>query len=303
MLMFFTKHIKICFIRIKLIKNKLNQTLLFSSILLIGSISAGSADTEFEEYFLLSPPVSKLIANRITTYYSEDITSPPELQKKELLKFQKTLELEKNKQKKRSAYWFIKGLNHRNLAALYSELKEPSLADIQTSRKNIAYKNALELDSKTPHKLSAVIYSTMKYGLPQDLKITATQGEISQGGKGDNDSYYWYLHWSNIDQLQKAGREDEAKEAYKKMQNELKNSDMDMSVYKTMNKQIETKTLKLERKKTTTKPEKKKKKPEKKGTASKSTLDKKYIIIYIISTLSILALVIVTVIEIKKKRN
>jgi len=181
------------------------------------------------------------------------------------------------------------------VASYYIASKNPELSRSHIEHKDKAYKKALSLSKTKGKELSAAIYSTMKHGLPQKLKITATQNEISQGGNGDNDSYYWYLHWSNINQLQKAGRKKEAEDAYQTMQKELKDSGMDMSVYNSLTKQIETQTLQKKQAKPQKKPADHKKKEDK--------LDTKYIIISSIAAFSAISLIIVTVIELRRKRK
>ena len=271
--------------------------IVFIVLLGVSFNSSCLAATEFSQYFQLQPPVEKSLADNITRYYSEDIQLSAEKQKAELLQMQQQLLKLSASHEKQAAYWFLRGLNHQNLAAVYAELNAPELAEEQLKSKTRAYKKALQLDSRPPRKLSAAIYSTIKIGLPAELKIQAIQGELAQGGNGDNDSYYWYLHWSNIDQLEKAGRSEEARAAYRKMKKEMKDSQVDMSVYGQFEKQIEQKTLQQ------SKPEKVVRKSQKteKETDRKSTIDKKYIILYVLSFISIAAIIGVTVYEIRKK--
>jgi len=275
--------------------------------ILLSATSVCSADTSFVEQFQISPVINEQLADRITQYNTEDINLSSAQQKTELLEIDNQLNQlnQLNTHSDKAVYWFIRGLHYKNLASFYSESQNTALANSNINLKNTAYKRSIEL-SKTPNnKLSAAIFSTMKLGLPDDLKILATQNEIALGGNGDNDSYYWYLHWSNINQLEDAGRSEEAKSAYKTMQKELKISGMDMSIYNSLTQKIETQTLKIsspQSQQKKPKPEKNKPEPEEKNHAKK--YDTKVIIISTIAIFSILSLVAVIVYEIKiKKKN
>ena len=276
--------------------------------LMLLSTSTCSANTRFIDQFQISPPINEATADRITSYYSEDITLPLEQQKTELFELNEQLESVASEHSNKAVYWFIKGLLHKNIASYYTDIENSLLATTHISNKDMAYEKAIELSNTSNNTLSAAIFSTMKHGLPQDLKIKATQNELSMGGNGEDDSYYWYLHWSNIDQLEKAGRKEDALDAYKNMQKELKQSDMDMSVYDDLTKKIESETLKKTRlqspapgtatKKTNITPDTKK---EKKKNAK--PLDKKYVVIFSIISLSVLSIVIVMIYETMKNRN
>lgn len=265
-----------------------------------------SANNLFNEQFLTEPVIASGIADRITQYHSENILLPAEQQKIELLTLEKQLDALQNIHSNQASFWFIRGLNYKNIAAYYFENQNPQLVKSYIHKKNAAYKNAIDLSGTEDNKLSAPIFSTMKPGLPEDLKIQATKSEISLGGNGENDSYYWYLHWSNIDQLEKAGRKDEAKSAYKKMQEELQKSGMDMSIYTSLTEKIESETLKI----TSPAPESKnrsKSKPPETGSpeSQKKPVPKKYdtkfIVISSIAVFSVLSLIAVIVYEIKRK--
>jgi len=276
------------------------------ALISIGSISNCFAKSSFSEYFQTDPVINQEIANRITSYYSEDISLPEEQQKTELFNLESQLEKIQDSHSTQAVYWFIKGLNHRNLASYYSETNKQKLADSHIYNKDIAYKKAIELDKSSDKNLSASIYSAMKHGLPQDLKIKAIQKELSLGGNGDNDSAYWYLHWSNIDQLKKAGRDQEAEQAYKNMQKEMQADGVDMSVYSALNESIEKTTLQRNQK-----PQKQAKKepenrnqskPEPKNPAEKPT-DKKMIIISSILAFAFISLILLTFYEMKLKKG
>ena len=288
----------------QMLNTKLLLYISFVLHVILTSISLCSANTRFVEQFQTGSIIDEAIADRITEYYSEDIPLTLEQQKTELLNLQNQLDSLAKNYSDKAIYWFIKGLHHKNFASYYIEKNNSPLAMNHVNNKNMAFKKALELGKLPGNKLSAAIFSTMKHGLPQELRIEATKNEIGLGGNGDNDSYYWYLHWSNIDQLEKAGRKEEAQAAYKTMQRELQRSDMDMSVYSSLTKKIETETLgKLTPKASNSSPppEKKIQAPEKKDSPKK--YDIKYIIILSVILLSILITLAVTIYEFAQKRK
>ena len=202
------------------------------------------AASGFDDYFQIKPEIDNSIADRVTHYYSEEIQLSTTQQQIELLKLESQLMVIEADYTERAVYWFIRGLNDRNLAAYYTLINKQESASKYIENKNSAYKNALQLAKNNPQILSAAIYSTMKHGLPQDLKIEATQFELAQGGNIDSESAYWYLHWSNIDQLKKAGRHEAADKAFENMQKEMKENNVDMSIYTDLNRQVEKQTLK-----------------------------------------------------------
>lgn len=258
------------------------------------------ADTRFIEQFQVEPIIDEALANRITEYYSEDINLPLKEQRSELLELDSQLDNLISRHENIAIFWFIKGLHHKNMASYYTDEKNSSLTNSHLSLNIDAFKKSIQLAQLPNNQLSASIFSTMKHSLPQDLKIEATKNEIALGGNGDNDSYYWYLHWSNIDQLEKAGRKEEAKQAYQKMQRELKNSDADQSIYQPLTKKIETDTFnQLPPKKAqarTPKPEKNKKEKPK-------VYETKYIVILSVILLSIVSIVAVTAYEVLQNRK
>jgi len=283
------------------------STLLICSICSIPlSISMCLADTLFIEQFQVEPIIDESLANRITEYYTEDISLPLKEQRSELLELDSKLDNLTSKHENIAVFWFIKGLHHKNMAAYYTDEKNAPLTSSQISLNNDAFKKSIQLAQLPNNQLSASIFSTMKHSLPQDLKIEATKNEIALGGNGENDSYYWYLHWSNIDQLEKAGRKEEAKQAYQKMQRELKNSDADQSIYQTLTEKIESETFNQlpQKKPQPNKPKPVKPKKEKEKTKVYET---KYIVILAVILLSIVSIVAVTAYEVlqnrKKKKN
>lgn len=290
----------------QMLVTRLLSHLLSSTLILISSTGTCFAEKKFTEFFQTDPVINKAIADRITAYYSENISLPLEQQKTELFELENKLEKVHKTHSNKAIYWFLKGLNHRNLAAYYIEANKPKLADSHIYNKDLAYKKSIELDKTSSDNMSASIYNAMKHGLPQDIKIKAIQKELSLGGNGDSDSAYWYLHWSNIDQLKKAGRDEEAEQAYKNMQKEMKDDGANMSVYGALNKSIEKTTLKTNQ----TPPKQNKKKtenkkqdmPAKKPPAEKPT-DKKMIIISSILAFAFISLLLLTLYEMKLKKG
>lgn len=286
---------------------KFTLPVFYCLLIIFSSSKTCLADSNFLQHFNTPPVLDKNIANRVTAYYSEDISLSLAQQKNELLKLESTLGRLENTYSRQPVYWFIKGLNHRNMASYYFESKDVKLADSQIYKKDMAYRKAIELDKASSNPLSAAIYNSMKHGLPTELKIQATQKELSLGGNIENDSAYWYLHWSNIDQLKKAGRNSEAEQAYKNMQQEMKEDEVDMSIYAALNKDIEKRTLQRNEKKpqiSTNKPKTKPKAKTVEKTKPDKPVDKKFIIITSIVIFSILSLLFITIYEkwIKKRR-
>jgi len=255
------------------------------------------AAASFSDYFQIKPEIDNVIADRVTYYYSEDIQLSTAKQQVELLKLESQLIAAESSHTEQATYWFIRGLNDRNLAAYYTHTNKQELTNKYIKNKDKAYKNALQLAKNNPLKLSAAIYSTMKHGLPQDLKIAATQFELAQGGNIENESAYWYLHWSNVDQLKKAGRHDEADKAFQDMQKAMQENNVDMSVYGDLNKQIEKQTLNTAEKETSLHP--------KKEEAENNELINKEVVMPSLLIIALLALALVTIYEffIKRKRT
>jgi len=232
----------------------------------------------------------------VTQYYEKEIKLSTTQQPIELLKLEAQLMAIEADYTDRAVYWFIRGLNDRNLAAYYTLSNKQESVSKYIESKNSAYKNVLELAKNNPQILSAAIYSTMKHGLSQDLKIEATQFELAQGGNIDSESAYWYLHWSNIDQLKKAGRHEEADKAFADMQKAMQESNADMSIYADLNRQVEKQTLKTIEKEATTSADKEK--------AAENELTSKKVVMPSLLIIALLSLALVIFYEffIKRKR-
>ncbi|HEX5636765.1 MAG TPA: hypothetical protein VFY78_06735 [Gammaproteobacteria bacterium] len=179
------------------------------------------ADTDFNHFFNANIEQHKAVADRIATYHSTDIALDIQLQQTELEALQQSVETLTQTAPAEPLYWFISGLNHNNLAALFSAQKNETATSRHIEQRNLAYRKAMQLDQTPPLKLSAAIYATMKTGLPEADKIKAIESEIKQGGSGESDDQYIQLHWSRVHALEKSGRHDEAQQALAEMQREI----------------------------------------------------------------------------------
>lgn len=256
-----------------------------------------SAAANFNDYFKIQTDIDAAIADRVTYYYSENIQLTHAQQKAELLNIQSQLNAIETTHNNQAIYWFIKGLNERNIAAYYTQSNKQALTDKHIKNKNNAYKRSLQLAKNNPKKLTPAIYSTMKHGLPEDLKIQATQFELAQGGNVDNESAYWYLHWSNIDQLKKAGRHEEADTAFKDMQKAMQENKVEMSIYTDLNKQVEKQTLNISEKESPL--------PLKEEETEKNELSSKKVVMPTLLIIALIALLLVAIYEffIKKRTH
>lgn len=184
------------------------------------------ANTDFNELFEADLGEHIQIADRVATYHATDVELDIPTQQTELETLQHNIDAMLKTSPDEPLYWFISGLNHNNLAALYTAQENASGITQQIELRNLAYQKAMLLDQTLPLRLSATIYATMKYGLPAADKIKAIKNEISQGGSGDSDTQYIQLHWSQVNALEKSGRHDEAQLALKEMQREINRLDL-----------------------------------------------------------------------------
>ena len=207
-------------------------------ILLLAFISPATADTRFEELFHLNADDASITADRVTNFHADNINISFSEKITELNALSQDIDSFINASPDNPALWFLKGLNYSNLAAIYSVQHDDQKVNLFINKKNSAYEKAIQLD-QTGNTLTAAIYSVMKHGLPEALKITAIQKELSLGGNGENESYYWYLHWSNVSALQLAGRTDEAKQALKNMKAEMLEQGISNPDYDKITQQVE----------------------------------------------------------------
>lgn len=179
------------------------------------------AGTSFNELFDADLDRHNPIADRVAAYHTTDIALDIQSRQSELEALQQNLDAITRTSPDEPLYWFINGLNHNNLAALFAEQKNKTATRQHIEQRNLAYKKALLLDQLPPLKLSATIYAAMKHGLPEADKIEAIESEIKQGGSGVSDDQYIQLHWSRVNALEKSGRHDEAQSALREMQREI----------------------------------------------------------------------------------
>ena len=199
-------------------------------IFVISVLSPVYAETRFNELFESEQSDFLDIADRITTYHTEDLPLPSNEKLNELLALSQNIDTILKAHQNDPTYWFMLGLNESNIASIYSQQKNTSELEKHIARKNMAYENAIKFDSDQ-QTLTASMYATMKHGLPEALRITAIQRELALGGNGENESYYWHLHWSNINALQQAGRHVEAQQAINNMKQELADNKLSKSDY------------------------------------------------------------------------
>ena len=207
-------------------------------ILLLIFISPLKAETGFEELFYLHAGNASATADRVTTFHADNINLSITEKVTELNALSQNIDAFINASPDNPILWFIKGLNYSNLAAVYSSQRNAKQVDEFISQKNSAYKKAMQLD-EISNTLSAATYAVMKHGLPEDLKINAIQKELSLGGNGENESSYWYLHWSNVSALQQAGRTEEAKQALDNMKAEMLAQGVSNPDYDKLTEQVE----------------------------------------------------------------
>ena len=256
------------------------------------------AQNEFADIFEMQPVEPVAMADSITQYYigKRNLNTDTALQ--QLISYNNTIDKNITQSPKDPGLYFLKGLNLSLLSSLYAK-QGNALAPQALKNKLAAYKKAIELDSQTSPKLSAFAYATMKHGLPESLKIKAIQKELKLGGSGDNESQYWYLHWSNINSLQKAGRFQEAQAALNNMKRELKASGIENSAYSDIASRAEhnlNAAIKQQQKNSPARQDQ--------AQETHSSLDTKTLVIIIISIVSLLSILGVTLYErvIKKAR-
>ena len=178
-----------------------------------------SANVSFNEMFEVELEQNQELADRVASYHATDIPLALPAQQTELETLQKSIDALLQTTMEDPIYHFINGLNHNNMAALFSAMKQPGAVREQINQRNLAYQKAMLLDNTPPLKLSAAIYATMKHGLPEADKIKAIEKEIKGGGSSDDQNIQ--LHWSLVYALEKVGRHDEAQRALTEMQREI----------------------------------------------------------------------------------
>jgi hypothetical protein len=189
------------------------------------------AEGEFIGSFDIDLGPYNTLADRVTSFYTGDVIISAENKHKELTNSLNSIQLFIKQQPNNPVLYFLKGLNLSLLSGIYASDKDKKKLNQFIEKTISAYKEAMILDKNhTPH-LTPSTYATMKHSLPENLKIEAIQKELSLGGNGTNESYYWFLHSSNINALQQAGRFEDAKKALNTMKRELNDSSLNNSKY------------------------------------------------------------------------
>lgn len=254
------------------------------------------AKNEFINHFEMSMGKNFLIADKITAYYSGNKNFHDSAGEIELNSINNKLNLLIKTSPKDSRLYFLKGLNASLLASLYNKKNKTKFKQL-LQEKNQAYKKSMQLDH-ADNQLSAAIYAVMKRGLSKNKRIEALQQELKLGGSGENESQYWYLHWNNINSLQQAGRLNEANQALKNMQQELKEHNLSSSNYKIIVSHAKKSLEKAIKKKEQYKTQK-----TKNQRTKKKNMDFRTLILTLISITSILILIGIAFYEIRKKKN
>lgn len=214
------------------------KTIILTLACILISVPAG-AGVRFNDLFDGNLQHFNDTADRVSSYYAEQQTSSDLEQKNELQALATNLNAIISTQHDNPLYWFLKGLNENNLAELYHRLNDAAQSKRHIEARNRAYQKAVELDGGDQPVLSAAIYATIKQGAPDTLKIQAIQRELELGGNGEDESYYWYLHWSNVNALQQAGRKEDAELALANMKEELKQQGVSNQDYQQMVKRVQ----------------------------------------------------------------
>ena len=195
---------------------------------------------EFTEAYDISARGFERVANRVVAYYRAESDFDLQQQKDQLQFINTSLAKLEPEYKNSPVFHFVQGLQARNMAGLEQQLGHEAESAKWMEKKQSSYVMAMTLDKQYSPHLSAAIYATMKKGLSGENKQRAIESELKLGGSGENDSYYWYLHWSNVNQLQKLGKIEEADEALAKMKEEIEQSGRSAEIYKQLAGKAET---------------------------------------------------------------
>lgn len=199
--------------------------------------SSFSLASEFEEAFDMPAQGFSRQANRVVAYLDSSSDADMSQQDDEFDYISKSLLKIESSFNLNPGYWFVRGLHAKNLISFNLQKGDVGNISSLVKEKNKYYAVAMDLDKKYSPHLSANAYAAMKSGLPAVLKQQAIKAELALGGSGENESYYWYLHWSNVNELQKQGRMGDAEQALENMKKELKNSGQEHT-FKTLVKKI-----------------------------------------------------------------
>lgn len=265
-----------------------------------GQLQAG----EFAEAYDISPRGFERLANRVVAYYQSDSKFDNQQQKKQLIFINKNLEDLESEFKNNPVFRFVQGLQARNNAGLEQRMGNASKVVSWLQKKQSYYVMAMMLDKKHKPHLSAAVYATMKKGLTGEEKQQAIAAELKLGGSGENDSYYWYLHWSNIHQLQKQGKVKEAEKALATMKREIEQTGRAAELYQQLagkaEADLDKKKSLLEKKKAdrAVEPER-----EHKAFTEENVGDEYYGYLLMVGLVMLVLIVIGLVFEIRRRKN
>ena len=269
-------------------------------VLFAGNLQAA----EFSEAYDISARGFEREADLIVAYYQSGSPLDLEQQSKNLEYISRLLSQLEAEYKNNPVFRFVQGLHARNVASLRQQQGKTGAADRQLKKKRDYYVQAMQLDKKQTPNLSAAVYATIKKGLLGVEKQQAIESELKLGGSGENDSYYWYLHWSNINELQKQGKIEEAKNALARMKEEIEKSGQQTEIYKQLaekaHEDIERAIDKLSetKKKITVKPERKHK-----AFTEEQVDDEYYGYLLIVGIIMLVLIIIVLVFELRRRKN
>lgn len=262
-------------------------------------ILSAQGQNEFYHAFDIDISPYQQAANRLASYYTGSVAIEKREQIVELEALAQSIDTFLKIEPNHPGLHFLKGLNNSLLSGLYKSNNDQTNYQRLTSNKITEYQKAMELDLENEPHLSAAMYATMKHGLEGDLKIKAIQNELKLGGNGESESYYWYLHWNNINTLKQAGRLQEAEKALQSMKQELAEKHPKDTLYQTMVEHIDQE-LKL--------PSTENRQISQQATESKALqepkkTDKKQVIIWVIVIISVLAIFLLMLYELVLRKK
>lgn len=192
-------------------------------------LSPALSALEFADVFDMSARGFEREANIILTYQVSEIQFDRVRYETDMQFVTDSLASKETKFANSPVFRFVQGLHARNMVVLrqHNDQQQKQWRKI----KQDYFAQAMALDKTNEPHLSAAAYADMKKGLDGDLKQQAIAAELKLGGNGENESYYWYLHWSNINELQKQGKIEEAEAALKQMREALKAEGKSAEIY------------------------------------------------------------------------
>jgi len=255
--------------------------------------------SEFEEAFDMSANGFSREANRIIVFADSAPNRDVVLQQNEFDFISKSLASKEAAYTNNPIYWFTRGLHAKNMASFYQQNNQPEKVADKIKKKNKFYLKAMSVDKKHSPDLSARAYAAMKSGLPDESKQQAIAAELGLGGSGESESYYWLLHWSNINELKKLGRMDDAKTALANMKKELAESDQ-KETFKSLVKKIDKDIKPKEKPAAETKTDRKK---EPKAFTEESSDDEYYEYLIMLFIAMLILLIVAGLIEYKRRHK